>query len=126
MFHTGGGDVIEVQWLELAKLLGVATPLVLFLWRQGEQCHDERVKVQEAHERNLTQQAATYADIIKANAEATLRMADTISQLTLVLKEGFAAMNQKQDGIISTIHNEARLSELASQPIGTQIRRDNT
>lgn len=97
----------------MLPFLGPAIPVVLLLWRILEREHDERIKVQEQHAAAMAKQADVHADMVKSQTQATMEAANAMKDLAASVREFIVQDRQEHKEIIDTIHNEARLKELA-------------
>lgn len=72
---------------EILKTLGAAAPFILFLWKNLDQCHKERVETQELFNKQMSEQAKTYAEMVKAATDASTRFAISVHDLLEEFKE---------------------------------------
>jgi hypothetical protein len=102
----------DAQWADLAKLLGVALPLVAFLWRILEREHDERIRLQDQHNAAMAKQSDSHTEMVKSQTTAAIETAIGLKDLAASVREFIAQDRAEHKELLEAVHHEGRLREL--------------
>lgn len=88
--------MLENQWLDLFKTLGVAFPLVaLLFWLLRENVNERKQVTSEF--------LSTLRETVKAGSDVTLKAASSMDSLSSVLREGQQRSSIEHQGILEAL-----------------------